>query len=62
MDAQAHPYCVLEEVEDNPHKMEKLAEAGNIQQKCGYPCQLQKEVLEDSIQTYITNSHLQSMA
>ena len=58
MDAQTHPHGVLEEMEASPHQMEKPAEAGNIQQKCGYSCQLQKGILADSIQPNIANSPL----
>lgn len=53
---------VLEEVEKSSHKMEKPAETGNLQQKCGHPCQFQKGVLADSIQPYTANSPLKPKA
>ena len=62
MDAQTYPHGVLEDMEASPYKVEKPAEAGNIQQKCGYSCQLKKGVLADSIQPYIESSPLKPTA
>ena len=59
---QTYPHGVLEEVEKSPHKMEKPAEAGNLQQKCGYSCQFQEGILADSIQPYTANSPLKRKA
>jgi len=62
MDAQTYPHGVLEEMEASPHKVEEPAEAGNLQRKCGYSCQLQKGVLADSFQPNIANSLLKPTA
>ena len=56
MDAQTYPNGVLEEMEASPHKMEKPAEIGNLQRKCGHSSQLQKGILADSRQPNTTNS------
>ena len=62
MDAQTYPNGVLEEMEASPYKVEKPAEIGNFQRKCGHSSQLQKGILADSIQPHIANSPLKTTA
>ena len=61
MDAQTYPHGVLE-MEASPHKVEKPAEAGNLQRRCGYSFQLQKGILADSSQPNIEHSPLKPTA
>ena len=48
MDAKAHPYGVLEEMEKGAHEMEKSAQTRCIQQQRRYPCLLKKGLLANS--------------